>query len=192
MINIKNKPIHYLLNYLRPNSYVDNINMINIEQIKKQGFKMIMCDLDNTLVPHFTKMPTNDCITFREKIREADILFVVVSNNSYKRVSTFSKFIYADDFIYNAKKPLIRKILKMMQKYKIKSKDLLFIGDQFIFDIFVANRLKCKSILTLPLIGYNEKHTILNFAEKYIYKKLEHNNLMDNLSGDKDDMYEYL
>lgn len=192
MIITKKKPIHYLLNYLRPNSYVDNISMINVEQLKKQGFKMIMCDLDNTLVPHFTKMPTNECITFREKIREANILFVIVSNNSYKRVSSFSQYIYADDFIYNAKKPLIRKIQKMLQKHKMKPKDLLFIGDQFIFDIFVANRLKCKSILTLPLIGYNEKHTTLNFIEKYIYKKLEHNNLMNDLRGDKEDIYEYL
>lgn len=192
MINIKTNPIHYFLNYLRPNSYVDNINMINIEQIKKQGFKVIMCDLDNTLVPHFTKMPTNDCITFRKKIKEAEILFIIVSNNSYKRVSSFSQYIKADDFIYNAKKPLTRKITKMMQKYKIKPKDLLFIGDQFIFDIFVANRIGCKSILTLPLIGYNEKHTMLNFVEKYIYKKLEHNNLMNNLRSDKDDIYEYL
>lgn len=192
MQNIKNKAIMYLLNYLRPNSYVDNITKINIDQIQKQGFKMIMCDLDNTLVPHFTKMPTNDCIVFREKIREANILFVIVSNNSFKRVSSFSKFIYADDFIYNAKKPLIRKISKMMQKHKIKSKDLLFIGDQFIFDIFAANRLKCKSILTLPIIGYNEKHTMFNFVEKYIYKKLEHNNLITNLNDDRDDMYEYL
>ena len=183
------------LNYFRPNIFIDRIDLINIELLKRQGFKMILCDLDNTLVPHFTKLPTTEAINFVRNVQNQGMKLIIVSNNSYKRVSYFSEFLAPNDFIYNAKKPLIRKIKKMLEKYEMNIEDVLFIGDQFITDIFAANRLHCRSILTLPIVdSTSEKNGfILQFLNHFIYKRLEHQNMLSHFNENNvEEIYEFL
>lgn len=169
----------YLFNYLKPNLYVKSVKDINLQLLKKLNIKAIFCDLDNTLVPHFTKMPTKTAIDFANKVSNLDIKFIIVSNNSFKRVSEFCELLKVDDFVYNAKKPFVKKIKKIMNKYNLQPKDVIFIGDQFIFDIFVANRLNIKSILVLPKFNeeFSNKDIFINWIEQYLYKKLTHDNL---------------
>jgi HAD superfamily phosphatase (TIGR01668 family) len=96
---------------------------------------MIICDLDNTLAPHFSRLPTRRVIDFCKKVREHDIKLVIVSNNNKKRVSTYVGKLQVDGVIPNAKKPLKRKIIKMMGQYNVEPNEVIFIGDQFITDI---------------------------------------------------------
>ncbi len=166
------------LNYFRPNLFVETIDKIDIGYLRKIGIKAVFCDLDNTLVPHFTKFPTKKSINFCNSIQELGMKFIIVSNNNYKRVSVFSRMLGANDFVYKARKPFISKTKKMMLKHKLKPEEIIFIGDQFIFDIFLANRLKIRSILTLPIISDNEekKNWFFSWLEEQIYKKIQHNN----------------
>ena len=78
---------------------------------------MIICDLDNTLAPHFTKTPTAMAINFVNEAKEQGFVFVVVYNNTKKRVSEFCKKLNVDDFVYNAKKPFLRKTKKIIDAY---------------------------------------------------------------------------
>ena len=156
---------------------------------------MILCDLDNTLVPHFTKLPTTEAIDFVRDVQNHGIKIIIVSNNSYKRVSYFCEFLAPNDFIYHAEKPLIRKIKKILEKYDMNVEDVLFIGDQFITDIFAANRLHCKSILTLPIVdSVKQKQSfILKFLNNFIYRRLEHQNMLSQRSDENlEDLYEFL
>jgi predicted HAD superfamily phosphohydrolase YqeG len=51
----------------------------------------MICDLDNTLVPHYTKFPNKDVHEFINKVQNSGIEFVLMSNNIKKRVSIFAK-----------------------------------------------------------------------------------------------------
>lgn len=124
-----------ILNYLRPSLFVNNISEINVSDLYDRGFRMVICDLDNTLVPHFTKFPNAIDFEFMNKIREQGILFVVVSNNTKKRVENFCNRLKPDDYVYNAKKPFIKKTNAIIKKYNVDPEDVLFIGDQIITDI---------------------------------------------------------
>ncbi|MBU3830782.1 MAG: YqeG family HAD IIIA-type phosphatase [Candidatus Ureaplasma intestinipullorum] len=184
-----------LLTYLKPSIFVQNIFDIHINNLKLQGFKMVICDLDNTLVPHFTRTPTIKVIDFIKQIREQGLMFVIVSNNTKKRVTEFCKNLEIDGFIYSAMKPSLFKLKKFFKKHNVKMEDVIFIGDQVITDIWVANRLKCKSILTLPLVGSysNKKGWIINFIDKYIYMYLQNKNLLNNDEELKiEELYEIL
>ncbi len=169
-----------ILTYLKPSIFIENISNIHIDNLKLQGFKVVMCDLDNTLVPHFTRTPTLHVINFINKIRELGLKFFIVSNNSKKRVKEFCQNLEIDGYIYSAMKPTLFKIKKFFSKNNIQYEDTIFIGDQVITDIWVANRLNCKSILTTPLVdSNNKKGKIINFIDKYIYKYLQNRNIIN-------------
>lgn len=174
------------LNYLRPNLYLKSIQDINIYALKRSGIKYVFCDLDNTLVPHFTKLPNSLSINFINELRQNDIKVIICSNNSKKRVEQFCNHVNVDDFIYNCQKPFAHKIKKIMKKYDIHPEDALVIGDQFITDVWVANRLGFKSILVLPIIDSNRNvdnqssNFFITSLEKLVYKYIAHTNFLEN------------
>ena len=183
------------LNYFRPNIFVNSIKDINISNFRQQGFRMVICDLDNTLVPHFTKIPTQQAIEFVKNIQAQGLLFIVVSNNTKKRVTEFCKILQPDDFVYNAKKPLTNKVKKIISKYHMSNEDIIFIGDQVVTDVWVSNRLQCKSILTLPIVSSAKEKNgwLLKLLNNYIYKYLQHNNMLnDKEELEIEDKYEIL
>lgn len=184
-----------LLSYFKPSIFVQNIDDIHIDSLKLQGFKMVICDLDNTLVPHFTRTPTIKVINFIKQIRAQNLKFIIVSNNTKKRVKEFCKNLDIDDYVYSAMKPTLFKLKKIIAKHNIKLEDVIFIGDQIITDVWVANRLNCKSILTLPLVGSysSKKGWLINFIDKYIYMYLQNKNLLNNNEELKiEELYEIL
>ncbi|MGL4950488.1 MAG: YqeG family HAD IIIA-type phosphatase [Mycoplasma sp.] len=175
-------------NYLRPNLFLKSIADINVHSIKRSGIKYVFCDLDNTLVPHFTKLPNNFCTDFLNSLNNEDIKIIIISNNSKKRVENFCDYVEIYDFIYNAKKPFIYKVKKIMKKHDINPEDVIVIGDQFITDVIMANRLQFKSILVLPLVDSVQKNFqnfIVAILDKLIYKYIAHSNLTNENKENK-------
>lgn len=176
----------FWLNYLRPNIFVRDISKINLRNLKSRGIKLIVCDLDNTLVPHFSKYPNKFTFDFLEKVKSEGIDIIIASNNTKKRVLRFYDKLQdqanVKTCIWSSKKPFSKKIKKYIKDNNYKFNDVVFIGDQFITDIFLANRLKASSILVLPLVDQSKTISInifFRFIERFIYKKLTHENVLN-------------
>ena len=56
--------------------------------LKKEGVKLLLCDLDNTLRLHSEKEPADELADWVEECRENDITIVIISNNGRKLGST--------------------------------------------------------------------------------------------------------
>lgn len=166
-------------NYFKPSLYVRSFLDVNVSQLKRQGIKLLISDLDNTLVAHYTRLPKKDVIDFIQKVRDAGIEFVIMSNNIKSRVATFAKKAGVDEYYWNARKPFKKVAKKILDKRDIKPSEVVIMGDQVIMDILVANRLKCESILVQPLVGTDYKMNSFNiFLETKIYKNLERKNIL--------------
>ncbi|MDR1991531.1 MAG: YqeG family HAD IIIA-type phosphatase [Mycoplasmataceae bacterium] len=179
MAKIKTKA--HWLNYFRPTIFIKSYTNLNIFLLKKIGIKMLICDLDNTLSPHFTKWPNKKVINFCNEIRSNDIKLAIVSNNSKKRVLTYTSRLEVDEVIFNAKKPMKRKITKMLTRQNLRPNEVIFLGDQFITDIWTASRIGCKSILVSPItdeLSDDSSSKLIKFLNKHIYRKLEHGNYL--------------
>jgi HAD superfamily phosphatase (TIGR01668 family) len=149
--------------------------------LKKIGIKLLVCDLDNTLSPHFTRWPNKKVIDFCKQVQDSGIKLAIVSNNSKRRVLTYTSRLNSDIVVYNAKKPLKRKIVKALMRFDYQPNEMIFLGDQFITDIWLANRIGCKSILVLPVTDQSNNDSsskLIKFLDKYIYKKLEYGNYL--------------
>lgn len=80
-----------IVNYFKPSIYVRFIKDINISQLKRQGIKLFVADLDNTLVPHYTRLPNKDVLDLIAKVQEAGMEFAIMSNNVTSRVRMFGE-----------------------------------------------------------------------------------------------------
>lgn len=184
----------FFVNYFKPSAYISSISDISLKKLKEQGIKMIICDLDNTLVPHYTKFPSKNAINFVEEAKKLNLIFVIISNNTKNRVRFFAEKLKLDDYIYNAKKPLTKYVKKMLEKYNISTDEALIIGDMIVTDILLANILHIESILVTPIMDYGDTiNKFLKFLEKYAFLRLSRNNLItsDNILNKKDFYEEY-
>ena len=59
-------------------------------------------------------------------------------------------------------KPLMHGLIIIKQRYKLKKKEMVIIGDQIVTDIFAGNKFRIKTILVDPLGIKDMKITYLN------------------------------
>lgn len=177
-------------NYFKPSLYLQSFNDLNINSLRANGIKLLICDLDNTLAPHYTKLPSNKIKIFFEQFKLIGIKVIVLSNNSQKRVDVFCKNLPIDKYYGWAKKPLKRKTLQILKQYNFKPKEVIIMGDQLITDVLLANRLKIESVLIQPIVSVDLSMNKFNiFLEKWVYKRLEKNNILRRGDYDESDKF---
>jgi len=157
-----------------PNLYVKTFMEIDFEELYKQGKRLILTDLDNTLISYQEYTPTKEILDKFDYLKNLGFEVVILSNNHKQRILTFTKDIEIKGYA-NARKPLLigfNKAVKNASKHYQKD-EIVFIGDQLMTDIFCANRAHVYSILVNPLKQKTEKfYTKLN-------RKLENAKLND-------------
>ena len=172
------KRSNLISNYFKPSIYIRSFKSIDIGQLKLQGIKLFICDLDNTLVPHYVKFPTRDVSTFVRKIKDAGIEFILTSSSDKNRTSIFGDKLNVE-WHAGLRKPFTRVLNKIIKRHGVKNNEVIYMGDQMLVDIFLANRLKIDSILVNPIVSTNEKfNPFQEFMEKQIYKRLERKNIL--------------
>ena len=179
-----------LSNYFKPSLYLQSFSDLNVNSLRANGIKLLICDLDNTLVAHYTKLPSNKIKKFLEQLKLIGIKVIILSNNTQKRVNIFCKNLPIDGYYGGAKKPFKTPTLRILKKYDVKLKEIIIMGDQLVTDILLANRLKVESILIQPIVSVDLSMNKFNyFLEKFIYKKLERNNILRRGIYDENDKF---
>lgn len=152
-----------MLEKLIPTYVAKSVFDLDLEQLYKDNIRLILTDLDNTLISYVEKLPTPELFEFKKKVEDMGFEFIIVSNSRKGRVDTFSKAfnIRCNKF---SKKPLkggIRKGIKLADK-EYKNDEVMLMGDQLMTDILGANRCKIKSCLIYPIDKKTE-----HFATKF-------------------------
>ena len=161
-----------------PDEYVASTYVIPFEKLYEEGYRGVIFDIDNTLVPHGA--PADD----RAKklfSRLSDIGFssCLISNNQEARVKMFNKDI-GTHYISNACKPSAKNYIRAMQIMGTDRTTTLFVGDQLFTDVWGAKRAGIHNILVRPIHPKEEIQIVLKrYLEKivlYFYKKRLKNN----------------
>ena len=128
-----------------PKIYVKDIFNINYSKLKRDGYKLIIFDLDNTLGNIKEDICSPEVRDFVNSLTKKFIV-VIASNSTKKRVIPFTKDIKCQKYNY-CLKPLGICLKKIKKQYKIDYKDMVIVGDQLLTDIFLGNRYYLKTIL---------------------------------------------
>ena len=156
----------------KPKSYYKSIFDVNYNLLKKKNIKVIIFDLDNTIITVDEDYPNEEIKKLFEKLNK-DFKIFIASNNKKERVRRIGKYMNVHAF-YSVTKPTkkIRKLL--LKKYDVKMDEVAIIGDQVVTDIFMGNRLKMYTILVDPLGEKDLKITFFNrCAEKIVMKRIK-------------------
>ncbi len=143
-----------MLKLFYPSYYAESVFTIDYEKLKSLGFKGIIFDIDNTLVPH-GEPSTKEVDELMNKIQKLGIKILFLSDNGVKRIEEFNTNIGAP-YIDNANKPHKENYLKAVKMLGFDKSEIIVIGDQVFTDILGANFSKLKSIL-VKYIGFYDK-----------------------------------
>ena len=156
-----------------PDDYVASTYVIKFEELYQKGYKGLIFDIDNTLVPH--GFPADErAIQLFERLRRIGFDTCLISNNQEPRVRPFAEQVNSK-YVFDAHKPSTKNYKKAMQLMKTDEKTTIFIGDQLFTDVWGAKRTGIKSILVRPIHPKEEIQIVLKrYLEKIVlhfYKK---------------------
>ncbi|PYZ98718.1 YqeG family HAD IIIA-type phosphatase [Alteribacter lacisalsi] len=162
-----------------PDQYVPSIFDISVEELKQQGIKGIITDLDNTLVEWDRPNATEELIEWFKMVKREGIDIVVVSNNTERRVKEFSD-PHELTFIHSAKKPMTRAFKTACNIMKIKRSEAVVVGDQLLTDIFGGNRGGFHTILVVPVAKTDGVITKMNRRmERVVFRWMKRKGLIE-------------
>lgn len=167
-----------MLKKFYPGEYMDSTYHIDFDRLYKEGYRGIIFDIDNTLVPHGAPADERACALF-EHLNELGFSCMLLSNNKEPRVKMFNDAVHVS-YIYKAGKPKTANYKKAMQKMGTDTSNTIFVGDQVFTDIYGANLAGIRTILVKPIHPKEEIQIVLKrYLEKIVlffyakYKKKE-------------------
>ena len=147
-----------------PDEYLDSAYVVDYDRLYREGYRGLIYDIDNTLVPHGAPADERAIALFAH-LRELGFGYCLLSNNQIERVSSFADAIGAQ-FIENA-----------MELLGTDTGNTIFIGDQLFTDVYGAKRSGIRNILVKPIHPKEEIQIVLKrYLEKIVlhfYKKEE-------------------
>lgn len=156
-----------------PDRYVASTYVIEFEKLYEEGYRGLIFDIDNTLVPHGA--PADErAVELFARLKRIGFQCCLISNNQEPRVKMFNKDIQVD-YVYDAHKPSTKNYVKAMEIMGTDKSNTLFIGDQLFTDVWGAKRAGITNILVKPIHPKEEIQIVLKrYLEKIVlhfYKK---------------------
>ena len=169
-----------MLRTFYPDDYIASTYVIPFEELYKKGYRGLIFDIDNTLVPHGA--PADErAIALFERLRNIGFDTCLISNNQEPRVQPFADKV-GSKYVFDAHKPSTKNYKKAMELMKTEKETTLFVGDQLFTDVWGAKRTGIKSILVKPIHPKEEIQIVLKrYLEKivlFFYKRSEKEKLL--------------
>ena len=162
-----------MLERFYPGEYVDSTYAIDFDRLYEEGYRGVIFDIDNTLVPHGAPADERAKALFA-RLKAIGFRCCLISNNQKPRVEMFNKDIQVD-YVYNAHTPSTRNYLRAMEIMGTDRRSSVFIGDQLFTDVWGAKRAGIPNILVKPIHPKEEIQIVLKrYLEKIVlhfYKK---------------------
>ena len=156
-----------------PDEYVSSTYVIPFEKLYEDGYRGVIFDIDNTLVPHGAPADERARKLFR-RLENIGFESCLISNNQEKRVKMFNQDI-GTKYICNAHKPSVKNYIRAMEMMGTDRTNTIFVGDQLFTDVWGAKRAGIRNILVKPIHPKEEIQIVLKrYLEKIVlhfYKK---------------------
>lgn len=136
---------------LKADIVCDSIYDIDVSALKTAGIRLLLADLDNTLVPYGVPLPTDAVRAWNEKLKTAGMTLFVLSNNRHAdRPRIFSEGLGVP-YVGHAGKPGTKGFVKAMEQSGVGPKETAIVGDQIFTDVLGGNRAGVTTILVKPI-----------------------------------------
>ena len=132
---------------------------IDYKALYEAGYRGVIFDIDNTLVPHGAPADKQAVRLFR-RLKAIGFDTVLLSNNKEPRVKPFSDQVNSR-YIFKAGKPGREGYEKAMQLMGTDSSATFFVGDQLFTDVWGAKKAGIRTYLVKPIHPKEEIQIVL-------------------------------
>lgn len=140
---------------LVPDYNLKNIYAINLEELKSKGIKLIMFDLDSTLMVSKSGRYLPETTEWLDKVKQ-NFKIVIVSNNPRKEYIDKVKAQSDFDVLGSCAKPDTKVIRNYIYNNGFTLAECAIVGDRPLTDILCGKRLGCMTILVGSINAANE------------------------------------
>ncbi|MBQ4369889.1 MAG: YqeG family HAD IIIA-type phosphatase [Oscillospiraceae bacterium] len=160
-----------------PDIRLDTVYDITAQELKNRGIKLLLLDIDNTLLPYSIEMPDEILLAWLRGLERAGICLFIISNNRSQRPHRIAPRL-GIDYVAHAKKPSPRAALEAMSRFGVRPEETAAVGDQVYIDVLMAHRCGALAIVVEPIKFTNPLLFIRYLAEVpiRIFRKRGFNN----------------
>lgn len=159
---------------LAPDRYVSSFRSIDPAALRAQGIRLLLLDVDNTLVCVYTPGCPPDLARFAARCKAHGVDVVLVTNNTrahFERVMKDHPGLDTETFCC---KPLPFRLRAICRRRHLQPAQCAIAGDQLFTDILGGNLLGMQTILSHPVSKEERPDTrIVRKAENLVYDRLE-------------------
>lgn len=149
-----------------PDNETGSAYEIDYEGLYRRGYRGVIFDIDNTLVPHGA--PADErAIALFERLRGLGFKTLLLSNNKEPRVKMFDQDVKSG-YIFKAGKPGRAGYEKAMERMGTKPENTIFVGDQLFTDIWGAKKAGIQTWLVKPIHPKEEIQIVLKRKLEWI------------------------
>ena len=154
-----------------PYEYCKSVYSIDFAKLYRIGYRAVIFDIDNTLVPHGADADERAEKLFR-KLNKTGFKTLLLTDNDKERTLRFNKNINTL-YICDAGKPSPEQFINAVKKLNVKKEQIIVIGDQMFRDILGANNASLDSIM-VKYISESGKwlgwHRYLEYLMLFLWK----------------------
>ena len=140
---------------IKPDYNLKDIYEIDLNKLKSIGIKLIMFDLDSTLMVSKSGTYLPRTVEWLNKVKQ-DFKVVVLSNNNSKTYLDKVRAISDFDVLGSSAKPDTKVALEYIEKCNLTPAQCALVGDRPLTDILCGKRLGCTTILVGSINAKNE------------------------------------
>lgn len=134
-----------------PRGVYPSISHIDPQALAAKGIKLVLADLDNTLVPYKVPEPTAEVFAWKQALEAAGIeLFLLSNSRKPTRPSHFAQAL-GIRYIGHAGKPKKGGYLRALEMTGCTVEQTAMVGDQIFTDILGAARMGIVPLLVEPI-----------------------------------------
>ncbi|MFI3255128.1 MAG: YqeG family HAD IIIA-type phosphatase [Eubacteriales bacterium] len=146
-----------------PHSFTLDVLTLSPQALKEKGVRLLLADLDNTLVAYGGTEPSENLHAWKKALEEENITLFILSNSRKPgRVEDFAEKLQVP-FKTHAGKPKKSAYRDVLEKYQVKPEECLMVGDQIFTDVLGARAMNIPVILVKPLALYDNFGRILRY-----------------------------
>jgi uncharacterized protein len=154
--------------WFSPTSYVPGISQIAFDDLRADGVRGLIVDLDNTLVGYRASEPEERDALWVAQALESGFSVVMLTNNSTPWANDMARRLNVP-IVANARKPLPAGFRRALALLDMPAAEVTVIGDQIFTDVLGSKLLGLRVILVGPLVRRDPWNTLpLRLLERFL------------------------
>ena len=149
-----------------------DIFQLDADRLRREGVRLLLADLDNTLTPYSSEIPTEEVKAWKRELEEKGItLFVVSNSRKATRVPNYCQRL-GIPYVRHAGKPGTKGFLRAMEECSASGEETMVVGDQIFTDVLGAKRAGLRAALVEPIELSGNPGRYLRYAVEWPFRAL--------------------